>query len=84
MNFGLVPLLPNPRVVEERDTKSITALLTVKHLNESGDETEDLIGGSSRSTAVKSLLSAGYTADDIRLARVLYPLPLKLLPLRLL
>ena len=54
VNFGLVPLLPNPRVVEERDTKSITALLTVKHLNESGDETEDLIGGSSRSTAVKS------------------------------
>ena len=54
MNFGLVPLLPNPRVVEERDTKSITALLTIKHLNESGDETEDLIGGSSRSTAVKS------------------------------
>lgn len=60
---GFLPFFPDPSVIEEGHTQSITALVTVKSLYQVYDILGNLLSASGQAAAVKSKLATGDTRD---------------------
>ena len=78
MRSCFFPLLPDPRVIEEGHTQSITTLFTVESLYQVGDILDNILGAAGCAAAVKGKLATGNATDYLSISRLLYALVLQL------